>query len=293
MNSTGETEVPVFDAKPQRVERPEPSENARFKTPWVPFPEGVKALQLMRTLIGRPDEGRPLNFALIGDPNFGKSHLVDFFVDHYPEIKYDRGARLQIVRVDMPAKADGPALVREILRTMGAPYVRKEPLDEMIAKITVRARLLGVLMFVIDEFNNGHWGRRDAANTLLHTVRSIGNRTQRPFVLAGTPDVENVLRNDAQLNERCIRQSLPLMETQQSMLDLLKTFEARLARPLCPDLDEEKRAQLVWDIAGSKLGRIAILLRQAEAHAAAKGKSSIGAEDLRAAQALLPGSHTR
>ena len=284
--------MPVFDLAPQRVERPTPSEAARFQTPWVPFPEGVEALKLMKTLIGRPDEGRPLNFALIGEPNFGKSHLIDFFVDHYPEVKFDRGARLQIVRLDMPAKADGSALVREILRTMGAPYVRKEPLDEMIAKITVRAKLLGVLMFVIDEFNNGHWGRKDAAHTLLHAVRSIGNRTQRPFVLAGTPVLEDVLRNDGQLNERCIRRSLPQWTNQQSVLNLLKTFEARLSRPLCPEVTEEKRAQRVWDLAGSKLGRIAILLREAERRVVESGKPHIAIEDLNAVANLLPGSHS-
>ena len=134
-------EMTTFDTLPVRVERPTPSPQARFQAPWVPFPEGVEAIKTMKALIGRPNEGRPLNFALIGDPNFGKSHLLDYFVDHYPEVDYEETTRLQIVRLDMPAKADGSALVREILRAMGAPYVRKEPLDEMIAKVIGDARM--------------------------------------------------------------------------------------------------------------------------------------------------------
>ena len=197
----------MFDVQPQRVERESPSPRARFKTPWVPYPAVARALKTMRDLIARPHEGRPLNLALIGAPNFGKSHLVDFFADHYPDLPDREIPQIQVLRIDTLPRADGPALVRELMREMGCRYIQRDPLDELIQKFCVRAEPLEILMIIIDEFSNGHWGRLEASQILIHAVRSISNRLRRPIMLAGTEKLEDVLRNDPQLSERCIRNS--------------------------------------------------------------------------------------
>lgn len=280
----------MFDVKPVRVERKQPSERARYRTPWVPFPEGVETVLTMRDLIARPHEGRPLNLALTGEANFGKSHLLDFFADHYPDLPDAEVPQVQILHVETPAKADGAALVRELMREMGSPYIKRDPLDELIQKFCVRASSLRVLMIIIDEFSNGAWGRREASLTLIHALRSISNRLRRPIVIAGTRSLNDILRNDPQLSERFIRHELPRWTEREAVMRLVKTFERSLELPLCPDLTESDRADSVMQYAGPKLGRIAILLREAELIARQRQAAFVDPEDLEKAASLLPGT---
>lgn len=280
----------MFDVRPVRVERPQPSARARFQTPWVPFPTGGEALRVMRKLLGRPHEGRPLNLALIGDADFGKSNLLDFFVDHYPDQPDADPPQVQILHIDMPAKADGAALVRELLNRMGSAVNRRDPLDELVRKFCVRAESLRVLMIVIDEFNNGAWGRREASMTLVHAVRVLNNRLGRPFVIAGTPELDDILRNDSQLNERFFRIQLPRWDRTEDVMNLIATFALKLSVPLCTELSEHDRAAAVMEIAGPKLGRIAILLREADRLAVSEKAEWISKDHLARTSKWLPGS---
>jgi hypothetical protein len=282
----------TFLVNPVRVERDVPSERARFQDPWVPYPAGIEAVKAMAGLIKRPHEGRPQNLAIVGEPNFGKSHLLDYFVDHYPDLPDAPFPRVQVLAIDTPAKADGAALVRELMSAMGARYNSREPLDELIRKFCIRAESLQILLFILDEFNNGAWGRRDAAMTLIHAVRSISNRLRRPIVIAGTTALDEVLRNDGQLNERFRRIHLPRWTETQDVMDLLTTFEQSLNMPKASGLGSAPLCEVVINITGPKLGRIACLLREAKRIALASNAECIDKIHLHAAAPLLPGSAT-
>jgi hypothetical protein len=188
---------------PVRVERPEPSARARFRDPWVPYKAGTEVLAAMSELLSRDSQGRPRGLALIAEPNFGKSHLLDYFADCYPDIEEDE-PRIQVLHVETPPKADGAALLRVLLEEMGATFNVRSPIDVLLHKFCVRAKSLRVLMIIIDEVTNGNWGRREAAVTLVHTIRSICNKLGRPVVIAGTSRLDDLLRNDRACNLNCV-----------------------------------------------------------------------------------------
>jgi len=277
--------------EPIRVDRTLPSANATFKTPWVPYPAGIDVLKAMASLIGRENEGRPQGLALIGQPNFGKSHLLDHFVDSYPDIE-EGFPRIQVLCAETPAKADGGALLRELLRNMGATFNVRSPLDELMDKFCVRAQSLRVLMIVIDEFTNGHWGRHDAAMSLVHTLRSISNRLGRPIVIAGTDKLNDVLRNDDQLSERFRRMRLPEWNDTQAVADLLTSFEATFDMPEPSNLGTAGIANKVSELGQRKLGRITVMLREAHRIAQKAGARRVELSHIEAAaleQVGLPG----
>lgn len=280
----------MLEAQALRIDRPEPSEQAKYQQPWVPYPAGVEALRAMAQLIKRPREGRQQNLAIIGGPNYGKSHLLDRFVDCYPDITDVPIPRIQVLSVETPPKADGAALLRELMSAMGARFNARSPLDELLRMFCVRAESLQILMFVIDEFNNGAWGRREASTTLVHVVRAISNRLGRPIVIAGIPALEDVLRNDTQLNERFRRIVLPKWSRADDVRNLLATFEASLSMPTPSQLDGKEITEMVMNVAGPKLGRIAALLREAHRIAVAANADHIAKEHLLEAAPLLVGS---
>ena len=86
----------------------------------MPFPAGMHALKTMAKLIARPDEGRPMNLALIGDSGFGKSHLLDHFADCYPDVDNEMPPRIQVLLISVVSNSDGNMLLRELLRGLGA-----------------------------------------------------------------------------------------------------------------------------------------------------------------------------
>ncbi len=279
-----------FPINPRRVERKTPSGMAKFNEPWIPYPVGMQAIKDMAALMKRPHEGRPLNLALIGEPNDGKSHLLDFFVDQYPDVRDEDIPRIQILSVEMPHKADGAGLIREMLRATGATFNPRNPPDVLIDKLCIRCDALRIHLYIIDEFHNAAWGRRDASMTLLQAVRSLSNRLRRPFVIAGTTAVNDVLRNDAQLNERFRKVQLPRWSDLQDLMNLLATFEPSLGLAESSGLGTSKVAESILEMAGPKMGRIAGLVRIAAQVSKEKGASRIGDDHWKEAERILSGS---
>ena len=282
----------TFVVKAVRVERERPSPRAHFQDPWVPYPQGVEALRFMAQLIARPHEGRPLNLAIVGDPNFGKSHLLDHFADCYPDQQGTdtEEPRIQVLLSSMPPKADGAALLRTLLTDMGGTFNVRAPLDELLRKFCIRAQSMQILLIMIDEFNNGHWGRLDASLTLIHTLRAISNSLRRPIVIAGTPAIGDILRHDRQLDERFKKIALAKWSEQSEVAKLLATFEPCLGMAEPSNLSSDKLSGLVLSLAGPKLGRIACLVRESRRLAVAEGHPSITESHLKSAVAFLVGS---
>lgn len=280
----------IFPINPRRIEREVPSERAKFKERWVPYPVGMQAIKDMAALMKRPHEGRPLNLALIGEPNDGKSHLLDYFIDCYPDVFDEDIPRIQILSIEMPEKADGSKLLREMLRATGASFNSRNPSDVLMDKLCIRCDALRIHLYVIDEFHNASWGRQEASRSLLQTVRSLSNRMRRPIVIAGTTAVEDVLRNDPQLNERFRKVRLPRWTDIEELKNLLATFEPSLGLPESSNLGTTKIAESVLERVGPKMGRIAGLIRNAAKIAKEKGAVCIGEDHWKEAERILPGT---
>lgn len=279
----------TFEVSAVREDRLTPSPYARFQQPWVPYPAGIEAMKTMARLIKLPHEGRPENLAIIGGPNFGKSHLLDHFCDCYPDLPDDPIPRMQVLYTETPIKADGSSLLRQMLRDMGARFDRRAPADELLDMFCTRAESLRILMLVLDEFSNGAWGRREASVTLVATVRALSNRLGRPIVIAGTDKVVDVLRNDSQLSQRFCQLNLPQWKTLKDVKDLVATIRPTLDPAVSTELGPDETALLVMNIAGPKLGRIVVLYRKAIALALSKGEP-LAERHFHAVAGQLPGS---
>lgn len=268
---------------PVRVDRTTPSPRAHFQDPWVPFPAGMEALKKMAKLIARPDEGRPMNLALIGDSGFGKSHLLDHFADCYPDITDEMPPRIQVLLISVVSNSDRNMLLRELLNGLGASYSPRDPYDEMLRSFCIKAETASVGLVILDEFHNGISGRRERTLGMIKAVRDLSNRLRRPLVAGGNEKVKELLRYDSQLMERFAVEELPLWKDRVAVKRFLATFERTLTMPEPSHLGTDEVAGLVMKLAGDRMGAIAELIREAHRVAVAKGASKIEEEHIRIA----------
>lgn len=268
---------------PVRVDRAVPSERAHFPDPWVPFPAGIHALKTMARLIARPDEGRPMNLALIGDSGFGKSHLLDHFADCYPDVVDEMPPRIQVVLINVLTNSDGNMLLRELLHGIGATFSSRDPYDELLRSFCIKAEVASVGLVILDEFHNGISGRRDRTLSMIKAVRDLSNRLRRPIVAGGIDTVKELLRYDRQLMERFAVEELPLWQDRTAVKRFLATFERSLGMPEPSHLGTDIMADLVMKLAGDRMGSIAELVREAHRVALAKSAQCITEEHIRLA----------
>lgn len=265
-----DTEEAVIDVRSAPTSQPHPSlalsvmeRIARIRTElWVSYPEANEALDIMKRLLRAPNEQRPECFAIIGDPSYGKSYLLEQFItralasDDLAAHEYS----VPVLHIEMPESPEPSAMLRELLAGLGAVFSLREPFDELMRKLEVLTKSLDILVFVIDEFHKGFQGTIRQQMILLNGVRGLSNRTKRPLILAGTEKVDSFLRNDEQLDERFIKRRLQRWKDDDKTRMLLKGFEQQIALREPSRLGSRAMTEHIIQLTRGRLGRIARLL---------------------------------
>jgi Cdc6-like AAA superfamily ATPase len=230
---------------------------------WVPYPEANEAMRLMKEMRAAPRETRPLNLAIIGPPSSGKSQLLRVFAERNipPYDPNEDDPTLPVLRIDMPEAPEQAAFVRELLAGIGAHYSSREPVDELVRRLTVFSMSLGIELFAVDEFHNGFKGTKRQQDILLNLTRGISSRTGVPIAIAGIDKVENFLKADPQLSTRFRRLHLPVWKENEALLMFLKTFEQKLGLKERSQLGTTRMRTLILKLTGGATGQISRLLR--------------------------------
>jgi hypothetical protein len=272
---------------PVRVSRDLPSPKAHYQDPWIPYPEGADVVKALGRLIARPDEGRPFNLALIGDSGFGKSHLLDYFADCFPDVMGEERPRIQVILLSVTAECDGRALMRGLLTELGARYKVNDAYDELLRDLCIKAEVAEVGIIVLDEFHNGINSRRDRTLNFIKAVRDISNYLRRPIAVAGDDRVKELLRYDKQLHERFQVKTLPTWGDKERVKRYLATFDPKLGLPEFSDLGTDKVAEKVMALAGDHMGSISELIREGGSLAKKDGSKKLTVEHILKAHDLV------
>jgi len=244
---------------------------------WVPYPEANEAMKLMKEMRAAPRETRPLNLAIIGPPSSGKSQLLRVFAERNtpPYDPNEDNPTLPVLRIDMPEAPEQASFVRELLAGIGAHYSTREPVDELVRRLTVFSTSLGIELFVVDEFHNGFKGTKRQQDILLNLTRGISSRTGVPIAIAGIDKVENFLKADPQLSTRFRRLHLPVWKENEATLMFLKTFEQKLGLKERSQLATTPLRSLILRLTGGATGQICRLLRSSAVVAIRNGTEKI------------------
>lgn len=265
----------------------------RIKTQlWVPYPEAKDVSAIMTRLFEAPNETRPESLALIGEPSFGKTYLIEQFVAaKMPSDEIEAGAEpdVPLVRIEMPESPEPAAMLREIIAGMNAPFSPRLPIDELMRKIMVLVETLRIRVFIVDEFHKGFQGTHRQQMIMLNVARGLTNRTRRPLIVAGTEDIDAFLRNDTQLDERFIRRRLRRWKEDVELQRLLKGFEKQLALREPSKLASPEMTSLIHQLTAGRMGRISRLLTLSAEAAILSGDECIDGDLLRKVAKQLPG----
>jgi hypothetical protein len=178
---------------------------------WIPYPQGVKAIETLGRLIDAPRSHRPHCLLIHGDSNMGKTVIGDRFANERNRGRRDTTGELchQVIRVECPPWADFGALIGFILRKMSVPLPTTCRLARRIEQLVMAIPAVGVKMLIVDDIHNILSGRHDQRSIFLNGLKYLSNELQLPIVLIGDITALRTIQTDQQLGNRFEPYHLP------------------------------------------------------------------------------------
>lgn len=148
------------------------------------------------------DHQRPEGYCVMGCSGLGKTLLLKLHEAKFPEVRNETHLCRPVIRIKMPAKPTEMALLYVLALAFGEQYTggRSYQLYSRVIKLLKQCRTHTIL---IDEAQ--HMVRRknsDDAKLAADTLKNIMDEAVVSVVLAGVPEVEDILLANKQLRGR-------------------------------------------------------------------------------------------
>ena len=148
----------------------------------------------------------PICRRVAGDSGTGKSITSQNYQKRHPPFKEGNALRVPVLWLEAPVSARPGALALVLLSALGIPIKpgARLNLEEAVATIIRRIGLLGVLLILIDEFQQVLEGKHNEVNMRqsANVMKRIINEARVPFIVFGLPEAERILKEDSQLRAR-------------------------------------------------------------------------------------------
>ena len=253
------------------------SRKRAIKEAWISYPDANAIVAVLEELLKEDKEIRPRCLAIIGEANYGKSHLVTRFAERHTTA-YDPNVDSPVqpvLCVELPGDCTPAAFLRTLIHGTGAPVNLREPNDEMMRRLCLLIKELQTKLVLIDEFHNGFKGTHRQQMIMLNLTRELSNRTRIPMAVAGIEDVDHFIRNDSQLDQRFRRIHLGSWKEDDQTRRLLKTFEDHFQLKNPSRLASLAMTKKIVELTEGKLGRISFLLKACAVEAINDGSELI------------------
>ena len=245
---------------------------------WIEYPKAVAILRRLDWLMQVPKRSRMPCMLIIGDPNNGKTTLVEKFFHRYgKQYVNNRGEPVKpVILAQAPPKADERSLHLSLLDLFQAPH-RPTALVPILRRDAIRwFEKCNVKILIIDEFHSLLNGRGKSLFEVMSVIRTFCNTLRIPIVGVGTREAVQVLHNDAQHVSRFkIIEELPLWSLDRDFLELLDMFEQTLPLKKQSNLQQPELAPSLFTYSGGNLGNLRNLLVECAKEAIAGGTEQI------------------
>lgn len=183
---------------------------------WIDYPAAKHVMDRIDDVHIQPSSKRMDNLLLTAKSGAGKTSLIDRVRRRgYPGLDALRSVtHRSLVVVLMPPKPTEKELLWSIGRALDTPTVELTHLEGPRLRVGVfeQLRNLGVRMLVIDEINSVLVGTPREQRSFLQFLRYLSNEVGTALVCVGTPEAQQALRTDDQLQSRFSSIELPLWE---------------------------------------------------------------------------------
>lgn len=262
---------------------------------WIGYERAQLALDTLQALMNKPRQPRMPNLLIVGDPNNGKTTLIQRFKTLCGEGYVDENADpvKPIIVAEAPPSADEKGLYISILERFWAPYRASAPAAQLRYQVVHQLRECHVRILVIDEFHSLLTGSAVKQREVMNTIKLLCNEVGIPIVGVGTRDAVRVLHNDPQHASRFDVFPLPLWELNPEFQKLLAGFERVLPLKKPSGLSMPEIAMIAHAISSGNLGDLHRLMCACARVAITTGEERITEKILRSKAWLQPSKGIR
>lgn len=234
---------------------------------WVPTPSTKTAFQLMQECLNAPPSGKPEGLVITGESDTGKSStLVEFRLKFPKSINPDcEFAEHPVIYIRAPTTPDITSVYKSILTEIGFPLPRKADPEDLFFYTAAMIKGCNVGTIMVDEFQD--IGGREFESKVIHFLRNfkrLMNETQRPFIVAGTQNLLDLLIREPQTKGRLdnVFKLKPFKFDEFSLI--LRGFDRMLPlRQASNFQDEHDLIQFAYSRSQGYIGRLSRLLHKA------------------------------
>lgn len=257
---------------------------------WIGYERAQLALDTLQALMNKPRQPRMPNLLIVGDPNNGKTTLIQRFKTLCGEGYVDENADpvKPIIVAEAPPSADEKGLYISILERFWAPYRASAPSAQLRYQVIHQLRECHVRILVIDEFHSLLTGSPVKQREVMNSIKLLCNEVGIPIVGVGTRDAVRVLHTDPQHSSRFDVFPLPVWELNPEFQRLLAGFERVLPLKKPSGLSMPEIATMAHAISGGNLGDLHRLLGACAQVAITTGEERITEKILRSKAWLQP-----
>lgn len=257
---------------------------------WIGYERAQLALDTMQALMNKPRQPRMPNLLIVGEPNNGKTTLIQRFKTLCGDGYVDENAEpvRPVIVAEAPPSADEKGLYISILERFWAPYRASAPPAQLRYQVVHQLRETHVRILVIDEFHSLLTGSALKQREVMNTIKLLCNEVGIPIVGVGTRDAVRVLHTDPQHASRFDVFPLPLWELNPDFQKLLAGFERVLPLKKPSGLASPELATMAHAICSGNLGDLHRLLGECARVAITTGEEQITAKLLRSKAWLQP-----
>ncbi|MGB3750000.1 MAG: TniB family NTP-binding protein [Arcobacteraceae bacterium] len=231
----------------------------------IEYPKFREIINLLNNYLQRPKKSRMNSLLIVGEPNIGKTSIINKFMEQNPpyESVDEQGMPIPVrpvIKALAPSKVDIKSLYISLLEGFWTPHNPNDTADKLKHQFYSLMSECHVSMIVIDEFHHLAGGTSAQQINTLNTLKNISTAFMIPIVVVGIKDAIPLLMVDPQLSSRFDIVRLPKWNLDQQYRGLLKAFEKRLPLPKPSYLYNKEKATLLYTISQGNTGDLQRLL---------------------------------
>jgi len=214
-----------------------------------------------------PSSPRPIGLIITGESGTGKSRTMEQFCkEHKPEPNPDSEyAEHPAICILGPHRPNPRAVYKSILQELGHPLLYNPNEDDLRQHTISMIRGCKVGTIMIDEiYDIAQERMSNQIIDFLQFLKTLINATRRPFVIAGTPPLLDLIRPDEQLAGRLTAIVRLHPFGLKDFLKILLAFEKVMPLRRPSNLRKNEDAlQLLYTLSQGYIGRLSNMLFQA------------------------------
>lgn len=253
---------------------------------WIEYPMAKALRTRMVDLLDYPTDARMPNIALSSPSNNGKSKLLESFnrvtdPTRQPDYSVNNdNIERPVISFQAPPEGDEARFYDRILSVLFAPGSTREPVDSKLRRVSKLLRSLKTRVLVVDEFGFMQAATPAKQRKALNALKFLSNELQISMIVAGVPEIVNLITSDAQIASRFDDMDLPVWTMSEDYQRLLVTLERRMGLENPSHLAQDEIAERILSETGGILGDICGLVKRLAIDAVESGAETIPASAL-------------